>query len=161
VDDYLTLALTLSRSEFEKRCPHPLLVAANELVLYGEGEADETTASFRGEQPPQTRPVGDRPAIYAVKKVHPLIPHGIVVGRIVTCDVVIVDRNVSKAHALIQAGGGSWRVSDMGSRNGTHVNSVRVEPKGPAVSIAFGDIINFAYRTFYFLEAGPAWDRLR
>jgi hypothetical protein len=161
VEDYLTLALTLSRSEFQQRCPHPLLLAANELVLYGEGEADETTSSFKGEPPPETRPVGDRPAIYAVKKIHKLIPHGIVVGRIATCDVVIADRNVSKAHALIQAVDGAWRVSDMGSRNGTHVNSVRLEPKGPAVPIALGDIVNFAYRTFFFLDAGTTWDRLR
>jgi hypothetical protein len=161
VDDLFTLALTLSRREFEARFPYPLLLAANELVLYGEGEGDHTTTSFKGEAAPETRAVTGRPAIYEVKKVHPVIPQGIVVGRLASCDIVIGDRNVSKAHALIQAIEGSWRVSDMGSRNGTHVNSIRLEPKGAAVSIKFGDIVNFAYRTFHFLESGEVWERLR
>src|SRR4051812_12986659 len=162
VDDFFTLALTLSRRDFAERFPHPLLLAANELVpLYDEANGEENTSSYKGDAPPQTRDVSGRPAIYAVRKVNKLIPHGIVVGRVPSCDVVLEDRNVSKAHALIQAVEGSWRVSDMGSRNGTHVNSLRLEPKGAAAPIQFGDIVNFAYRTFYFLEAGALWERLR
>ncbi len=159
VEDLLTLALTLSRQEFEQRMPCPLLLAANEL-LYDEAVGDENTGSYRGLPPPQTRPVSGRPALYAVKKVHKLIPHGIVIGRLPTCDIVIVDRNVSKAHGLFQAVDGGWRLSDMGSRNGTHINSLRLEPKGPSAPLKFGDIVNFAYRTFYFLEAGDVWERL-
>ena len=160
--DLVSLARSLPRHEFIAECPFPLLLSVNEPVeTPGELFSDEVTQSHqRPVQPPATEPV-KKLVLYPVRKVHSILPHGIVVGRIAGCDVVIADRHVSKAHALFQENGGKWSLSDIGSHNGTHVNHQKVMPRGAAVPLAYGDIVSFAFRTFYFLDAGQAWDKVR
>jgi FHA domain-containing protein len=160
--DLVSLARSLERHQFVSECPFPLLLAVNEPVPSTELFADEfvTQSLKRPPEPPPTQPV-KAPMVYAVRKIHTLLPHGIVLGRVETCDIVIHDRAVSKAHALFQEDGGRWTVSDLGSRNGTHVGHTRAVPRGPALPVAFGDVVSFAFRTFYFVDAASAWDRIR
>jgi hypothetical protein len=49
-----------------------------------------------------------------------------VVGRHLDCDLVLDDESVSRRHASLRLDGDRWLISDLGSRNGTHVNGWRV-----------------------------------
>jgi hypothetical protein len=56
---------------------------------------------------------------------------GATIGRSRQCEVVIDDPNVSRQHAEIRPRGGSWVLTDLGSTNGSSLNSRRV--MGPEV----------------------------
>ena len=163
--DLVSLARSLEREQFIAECPFPLLLAVNEPAPTSDelfpDEFVTQTVKQAAEPPPPAMQPAKQPVLYAVRKVHTLLPQGIVVGRTSSCDIVIHDRAVSKAHALFQEAGGSWTLSDLGSRNGTHVKHQKAEPRGAALSLGFGDVLSFAFRTFYFLDAGSAWDRVR
>jgi FHA domain/Domain of unknown function (DUF1707) len=47
-------------------------------------------------------------------------------GRSSNCGCVIGSETVSRRHARIRAVDGTWRLTDLGSLNGTHVNGFRV-----------------------------------
>lgn len=57
-------------------------------------------------------------------------------------DVVIDDDTVSTSHARLDYLEGSWRLSDLGSRNGTFVSGERV-PAGGAVELSNGATVAF------------------
>jgi hypothetical protein len=160
--DIVKLAHSLNREKFVAECPFPLLLAVNEPLertsqeLFGEEVVTTTVKADATSQPQLTRLL----KVYAVRKIHPILPHGIVVGRTSSSDIVILDHSVSKAHALFQEVEGQWMLSDLGSRNGTHVGHEKAQPRGEALPIKYGDIISFAFRTFFFLEAADVWDRL-
>jgi len=46
----------------------------------------------------------------------------VTIGRSEDCDVVLVERQVSRRHAWIRRMGGQYILEDLGSKNGTHVN---------------------------------------
>jgi pSer/pThr/pTyr-binding forkhead associated (FHA) protein len=48
------------------------------------------------------------------------------VGRAPNCDCVLPEDCVSRKHAQLWRDGERWYVRDLGSRNGTRVNGVRV-----------------------------------
>jgi hypothetical protein len=48
------------------------------------------------------------------------------VGRAPNCDCVVPEDGVSRKHAQLLCDGERWYVRDLGSRNGTRVNGVRV-----------------------------------
>jgi hypothetical protein len=50
-----------------------------------------------------------------------------IVGRDPDCGVVVEDDRVSRRHAAFSYGSLGWTVTDLGSKNGTLVNGVRVE----------------------------------
>src|SRR2546423_1738494 len=59
---------------------------------------------------------------------HPLPDSGqIRIGRVEGADLVVPDPTVSRLHTCIYFGP-SLAVEDLGSRNGTMINSVRIEP---------------------------------
>jgi hypothetical protein len=66
--------------------------------------------------------------------------HVTTVGRLPECTITIDDGNVSREHARISPGRGSYIVTDLGSTNGTLVNGVRVQGEHP---LADGDIVSF------------------
>jgi hypothetical protein len=49
----------------------------------------------------------------------------IVIGRSSGCELVVADGTVSRRHALLELRDGTWRLRDLGSRNGTWVNGRR------------------------------------
>lgn len=51
----------------------------------------------------------------------------VTIGRGVTNEVQFEDDRVSRYHAVLWAEGGTWRVRDLDSANGTYMNRARVE----------------------------------
>ncbi len=63
----------------------------------------------------------------------------LIIGRRETCDIVLRFSNVSGQHARMTLEQGYWFLKDLGSRNGTKVNGMRISRKrlDPGVKIAF------------------------
>jgi hypothetical protein len=50
----------------------------------------------------------------------------VILGRSRECDCVLAEPSVSRRHAELRHDGGRWLLRDLGSRNGTRVNGMRV-----------------------------------
>lgn len=73
-------------------------------------------------------------------------------GRGADCDVVVNDHSMSRHHARLVASGDAWVIEDLGARNGTFVNGVRVEGQRP---VSAGDTIKMG-ATLVRLGGEPA-----
>jgi hypothetical protein len=70
---------------------------------------------------------------------------GVVIGRAPDCDCLVSDASVSRRHAELRREGERWLVRDLGSRNGTRVNGMRVlEP----VEVRPGDRLSLGEATY-------------
>ncbi len=74
-----------------------------------------------------------------------------IVGRDLSCDIVIPDRQVSRIHARFTIGGDGIYLEDMGSKNGVHLNGeLVVEP----TLLQDGDVIQIALvQQFLYLSS--------
>ena len=54
------------------------------------------------------------------------------IGRSMKNDLVLLDGSVSREHAMLQGKSGHWVLVDLGSRHGTMLNGVEIEPGEPA-----------------------------
>lgn len=61
----------------------------------------------------------------------------VTIGRAPENDLIIVDGSISRYHAKIHREGGHWHITDLGSKNGTHVNDV----SAPVANLNDGDAI--------------------
>jgi phosphoserine phosphatase RsbU/P len=59
-------------------------------------------------------------------------------GRGADADVAVSDHSMSRQHARLVADPAGWMIEDLGARNGTYVNGVRIENRQP---VAPGDVI--------------------
>ena len=88
----------------------------------------------------------------------PLLKKMLLVGRRESCDVVLRFSNVSAHHCQLYVNQGNWFVKDLGSRNGTKVNGVRVTEKridpGDTLSVAKHKY-EFKYSPIDLGAAGP------
>ena len=66
-----------------------------------------------------------------------------VLGRGEECDIVVPERQVSRAHLRIKREAGNYVLEDLGSKNGTFVNSRQVQ-EGTPVRLQDGDEIQVA-----------------
>jgi predicted component of type VI protein secretion system len=64
-----------------------------------------------------------------------------VIGREPDCDIVIPDRQVSRAHAVLVRVEDGYEVEDLSSKNGTHINGKPLEGR---VRLQDGDLIQVA-----------------
>jgi serine phosphatase RsbU (regulator of sigma subunit) len=81
----------------------------------------------------------------------------VVIGRSPDCDVVLASDSVSRQHAELVAHGDAWSVRDLGSRNGTGVNGVRVNGEralqpGDVLQI---DVFEMLYRSEHSALSRP------
>lgn len=69
----------------------------------------------------------------------PLSKDKLVIGRRESCDIVLRFSNVSGQHARLSLEQGYWFLKDLGSRNGTKVDGLRISRKrlDPGVTISF------------------------
>jgi hypothetical protein len=66
----------------------------------------------------------------------------VVLGRSRDCDCVLAEPSVSRRHAELRREDGRWLLRDLGSRNGTRVNGVRLLDEAevcPGDRVSFGD----------------------
>jgi serine phosphatase RsbU (regulator of sigma subunit) len=85
----------------------------------------------------------------------------VVIGRSMKSDLSVADRFLSRQHARLYRTDQGWMIEDLGSRNGTFVNGVRVESP---TTIAPGDVIAMSASIIKVTERGdapPATDRPR
>jgi hypothetical protein len=110
------------------RPPGPLRRALIRSVAWWSGlEADLRAARERPHVPVLALPAGDRQ---------------LVLGRSRDCDCVLAEPSVSRRHAELRRDGARWLLRDLGSRNGTRVNGVRLLDEaevGPGDRVSFGD----------------------
>jgi EAL domain-containing protein (putative c-di-GMP-specific phosphodiesterase class I) len=74
------------------------------------------------------------------------------IGRNPAAHFVIYSTKVSKEHAEIYRVGGDYRIRDMGSRNGTFVNGIKIDGRARLTN---GDIIHVAHAEFRFSVDTP------
>jgi FHA domain/Domain of unknown function (DUF1707) len=110
------------------RPPGPLRRALIRAVAWWSGlAADLRAARERPHVPVLALPAGDRQ---------------VVLGRSRDCDCVLAEPSVSRRHAELRREGARWLLRDLGSRNGTRVNGVRLLDEaevGPGDRVSFGD----------------------
>ena len=85
------------------------------------------------------------------KKPGASFPDRITIGRTTNNDVVISDPSVSRLHAYVRQANG-WVVADAGSKNGSWLDDVALEPRRetampPGAMIRFGDVLLAFYRS--------------
>jgi hypothetical protein len=61
------------------------------------------------------------------------------IGRSADCDCVVADPSVSRRHAQLRRRGDGWALRDLGSRNGTRLNGMRVTGE---IEVRAGDQIS-------------------
>lgn len=76
----------------------------------------------------------------------------VVIGRMSTSDVVLSDPNVSRRHAELRRDGGTWRIIDLGSTNGTLVNGKLAREH----QLRHGDRLTFGTSSLVFELTGQA-----
>jgi hypothetical protein len=62
------------------------------------------------------------------------------IGRDLDNEIVLADPTISGRHAVITANDGAWWLEDLGSTNGTFVNSERLPHQAPAL-LRSGDVL--------------------
>ena len=77
----------------------------------------------------------------------PLLKSSLLIGRRESCDIVLRFPNVSALHCQMSWIDGQWQIEDVGSRNGTRVNGVRVEG---AIRLCDGDKLSIAKHLYVF-----------
>ncbi|MGJ3241080.1 MAG: FHA domain-containing protein [Anaerolineae bacterium] len=84
-------------------------------------------------------------------EVYELVDEVINLGRDITNDIVINDREVSRHHLRFTRGGGGFTLEDLGSTNGTFVNGKRVTG---AVGLKNGDMVGLGETVTLQYEVG-------
>jgi hypothetical protein len=72
-----------------------------------------------------------------------------VIGRSPECDLALVNMTVSWRHAELRPAADGWVLSDLGSRNGTHVNGWQA---GAGFTVQAGDLVRFGTAEFRISE---------
>jgi serine phosphatase RsbU (regulator of sigma subunit)/pSer/pThr/pTyr-binding forkhead associated (FHA) protein len=71
----------------------------------------------------------------------------VIFGRATESDVCLPDPSVSREHASIARRGEQWLITDRDSRNGTHLNGIRLQAETAALA-APGDFVRMGRYTF-------------
>lgn len=72
-----------------------------------------------------------------------------VIGRTADCDIQISDNSVSHQHAAIARDAKSYKLEDLGSKNGTYLNQHKITR---STRLKQGDTIKVGKTTFEFME---------
>jgi hypothetical protein len=126
------------------------------LAARSRGELDSLLADVRGPGPIRSALVravawwaelaGDLKTAWHRPRVPvlalPESQRGVTLGRSRDCDCVLAEPSVSRRHAELRREGGRWLLRDLGSRNGTRVNGMRLLDEAevcPGDRVSFGD----------------------
>jgi serine phosphatase RsbU (regulator of sigma subunit)/pSer/pThr/pTyr-binding forkhead associated (FHA) protein len=78
-----------------------------------------------------------------------------VIGRAEDCRVVLQDPHVSRYHAHLAVTNSEWVLTDLGSRHGTYLNDIRLDPDLPVV-IEPGDYVRIEPFVFRLVQPGTS-----
>jgi diguanylate cyclase (GGDEF)-like protein len=123
-----------------------------------KGQPTEPEPTENGLQLPPERPAGSEAFLVRIHPPGPALglryPLGhdpAMIGRLSACAVHDPDPSVSRTHARIERQpDGRFRVTDLGSRNGTFVNHVRVD----STVLGDGDYLRVGSAIYRFLAGG-------
>jgi DNA-binding winged helix-turn-helix (wHTH) protein len=78
----------------------------------------------------------------------PMVNSTFLIGRGEDCDIVLLDRQVSRHHARIKRTADGYVIEDLSSKNHTHLNGVRIESEivlqdGDEIQVALAVKLNF------------------
>ncbi|MDP3278211.1 MAG: FHA domain-containing protein [Deltaproteobacteria bacterium] len=93
-------------------------------------------------------------AVLAVGAQRFALPSRALLGRSAACSIQLEELTVSGEHVVFSFAGDRWSVRDLGSRNGTTVNDVRLGA-GLRVEITKGDVIACGSLSVKLLADGP------
>ena len=108
-------------------------------LLVTEAEADDSTMTFSAEELEEDGGVGleelgvEGPTLVVrsgggrVGEHFPLERTQTTIGRTPDCDIFLDDVTVSRRHAIVARGAGTFTLEDLGSLNGTFLNRHRIE----------------------------------
>jgi hypothetical protein len=128
------------------RDPEPTQTGASHLTIDHPGPAATDETLPHGKLTPEAVELEVYPL---AKKPGASFPERITIGRTANNDVAISDHSVSRLHAYIRQAGG-WLVADAGSKNGSWLDDVALEPRRetglqPRSVLRLGDVV----LTFY------------
>jgi serine phosphatase RsbU (regulator of sigma subunit) len=86
---------------------------------------------------------------------HDCEPGTFTIGRAAGADIVVADQSMSRQHARISGKESGWVIEDLGARNGTFVNGVRIDAPTPIVP---GDVLKMGASTIRISEPGVTPD---
>lgn len=114
---------------------HPVVLLEGQAPSNALGLPDDTIIPTNPGRSP-SRPTLTEPLVYEVKKAGKATNAflmGITFGRTDNNDLVIADESVSRFHGYFdrEPASGLWRISDMGSLNGTEVGGVKLSKGKP------------------------------
>ena len=82
----------------------------------------------------------------------------LIIGRSPDCDVVVEDAAVSSRHASIVWNGTAGLITELGSSNGTFINTKKMVKRA---TLASGDQLGFGLSSFIYLLAPALHERMR
>ncbi len=78
-----------------------------------------------------------------------------VIGRAASCDIQVADEAISRNHGVLTRGtDGTWAYRDLGSKNGSYLEEVRISKEGemgPPITIIHGDVLRTGLTEFTLL----------
>jgi len=83
----------------------------------------------------------------------------ILVGRGLTCELIVTDPSVSDIHCVMKVCSAELRVTDAQSTNGTSINLVRLPPQTEKI-LNDEDIVSFGRCSFQLFSAAMIYDQL-
>jgi hypothetical protein len=131
------------RDRLEKRFTHPVLLVVAPAEDWAESTAVRATTESAALEPPSVQMMPT--LVLPLSKRLPGAPD-ITFGRSTICDVVLPFAAISKAHGFFRAEApGRWLVGDLGSKNGTFVDGVKVTAQTTmacrdGATLRFGDV---------------------
>jgi len=116
-------------------------------------DSDEATATGPAQPPLALPPARDRATAFVVPAT------GGRLGRASGSVVRLVDRSVSRRHALLGTDDGVFSLIDLDSDNGTGINGMPLVPGTPQ-TLRSGDVVHLGDVSFVFLDARALYSHL-
>jgi len=141
VDELSTELSQLGRDRFEEKYGRHFLVLSDPRLAEDVSMFVNTASRDTNELLDGRRTVLDVRPLVTKKKSAAAVK----LGRDKSCDVVIGHPRVSSQHAELSYGGGLLLITDLGSKNGTRLNGVKVPARTPTAvdvgdNLAFGGV---------------------
>ncbi len=113
------------------------LVGGMAYLIYRDMRLSEAVLSAQQESVGKLHVISSNDGDVTVGSIFPLLPLTSI-GRAATNNITLSNTFASSEHALITRRGQLWQVEDLGSRNGTLLNGVKLEEK---TAVTVGDTI--------------------